>query len=67
MGIKDFEINFKIILESKTMSRERKKELLLTFLDAIDEIFLKEPDSISLTELKRAENLYSQIQHYLNN
>ncbi|VMZ40177.1 Uncharacterised protein [Streptococcus pneumoniae] len=41
MGINDFEANFNLIRESQKISCQRKKELFITFLREIDEVFFK--------------------------
>lgn len=66
MGINDFEANFNLIRESQKISCQRKKELFITFLREIDEVFLKNPEDISSLELKHAEIVYCQIENYLN-
>lgn len=66
MGIKDFELNFEMIKESKKISCERKKTLFLTFLWQIEEIFFNSPNYKNTPEKEAAENLYSRIKNYLN-
>lgn len=65
MRIKDFEVNFKVIRKSQGISCQRKKELFITFLLEIEEVYFKEPEKICPIELQLAEIVYREIQEYL--
>lgn len=66
MGIKDFEINFYLIRESKRISCQRKKEIFITFLYEIEELFLIAPDYKNSSEQENAKKLYKKIKDFLN-